>query len=86
MGISEWRRGGFSFPRSEKEKGYRFVPLNQMQICLHLVTLYANILAYGTPNLLGSIVGIGLGTEIRHLALGRSPGREDFSLPEPSSN
>mgnify|MGYP006992598847 CR=1 FL=1 len=57
-----------------------------MRIYLHLVTLYANMLAYGTPNLLGSIVGIGLGTEIRHLALGRSPGREDFSLSEHPSN
>ena len=63
-------RRPFTIFRSEKEKGYLSGPWNQMQIYLHLVTLYANILAYGTLIVLGSIVGIGLGAKIRHLALG----------------
>ena len=51
-----------------------------MQSDLHLVALYANIVAYGTKEILVKIVGIGMEPEIGRLALRGPSCWKDLSL------
>ena len=55
-----------------------------MQLCLHLVALNANMVAYGTENFLAQIVRIGVGTKIDCLACRSAARGQDLSLPEHS--
>ena len=51
---------------------------------LHLVTLNANILAYGISPILDGADQQGLGTAPGGLAGRGAPGGQDLSLPEPA--
>jgi len=79
------RKSGKGLDSYHSENSFVWMPKDevyQMQTDFHLVALYANILAYGTENVLAEIAGTGMETKVRGLALGGPPGRENLSLPE----
>ena len=74
------RKKNENFSNIRVLKDFSPVRWYQTQIVLHLVELYANMLAYGTENLLAKISGISVVTQIDRLAFGCAPCGKDFSL------
>lgn len=58
--------------------------MNYMPIGLHIVALFAKVLAYGTEAFLGGADRKGLETTVHRVALRGTPGWQDLSIAEPA--